>query len=257
MTTKAIAQLFDLTGKAAIVTGGAMGIGQAIAFRLGEAGARVMITDIDLDGASQTVEKIKASGGQAKAIEADAGSVEDAKRAVQATMEQFGRLDILVNNAGIFFLKSALKASEGRWDRLFHINLKGVFFYSQAAAQEMIKAGRGGKIINIASKGALHPTNKMALYDASKGGMVTLTKSLALEFAPHNILVNAVAPGGIITPSVEREDAVTLLGGERRLPLGRLGEPDDIARVVLFLASAAADYMTGDLIVVDGGFMLS
>jgi len=268
MTRQTIAELFDLTGKCAVVTGGAMGIGQAIAFRLAEAGASVMIADIDLQTASQTVEQIKAAGGKARAIGADASSATDAKKVAQATAEAFGGLDILVNNAGVYPWSPALEITEEMWDKTHDVNLKGVFFSSQAAAAEMIRAGHGGKIINIASKDGINPGgNAAASYVASKGGVIMLTKALALELAPHGILVNAVAPGGIVTPGgkgmtralkAKGVDLVEVGKREKqRTPLGHAGEPDDIAKVVLFLASAAADYMTGSLLVVDGGYLLS
>ena len=267
MTTQPIVELFDLSGKGAIVTGGAMGIGKAIALRLAEAGASVMIADVDLEAASQTVEEIQARGGKAQAAKADAGSSTDAKKVTEETVRAFGRLDILVNNAGVYPPCSVLDMSEEIWDRVLNINLKGIFFYSQAAAQQMIKAGHGGKVINIASLEALHPTPMLSHYDASKGGVLMATKALALELAPHGILVNAVAPGIIRTPGLEVLMASLIPTGEAfedlmqnimpRVPLGRTGTPDDIARVVLFLASAAADYMTGDLVVVDGGYLLS
>jgi 2-deoxy-D-gluconate 3-dehydrogenase len=267
MTTRTIAQLFDLTGKGAIVTGGAMGIGQGVAFRLAEAGAGVMIADVDAEAARQTVIEIKASGGKAHAIRADVGSTADAKKVVQATVKVFGCLDILVNNAGIYPVSPLLETSEQIWDKVLDINLKGIFFYSQAAAQEMVKAGRGGKIINMASIDAMHPYGGVAHYGASKAGVVMLTKALALELAPHNILVNAVAPGSIMTPGTQATRAALQAQGipeekvlesfMARLPLRRMGEPDDIAKVVLFLASGAADYMTGTLVLADGGFLLS
>jgi len=268
MTTQTIAQLFDLTEKGAIVTGAGMGIGQAIALRLAEAGASVMIADINLEAAGQTVEQIKARGGEAQAIHANAASPSDAQKATRATVEAFGRLDILVNNAAVYPFASVLQMSEKVWDEVFNVNLRGLFFYSQAAAQEMIKAGHGGKIINMTSMEALHPTGvDLAHYDASKGGVLTLTKALALELAPHNILVNAVAPGAIMTPGSAAQAAALQARGEpleeltknfmARLPLRRMGEPDDIAKVVLFLASAAADYMIGSMVLADGGYLLS
>ena len=267
MTIQTIAELLDLTGKGAIVTGGAVGIGQGIAFRLAEAGASVMITDIDLEGAGRTVEQVKARGGKAQAIRADAGSTTDATKVAQATVDAFGRLDILVNSAGIYPPSPALQMSEELWDKVLNTDLKGMFFYSQAAAKQMIKAGHGGKIINLSSIDALRPEIMFAHYDAAKGGVVMLTKALALELAPHNILVNTVAPGGITTPG--REAAAAAIGDvlqanpeaivpeQPGIPLDRLGTPDDIAKVVLFLASAAADYMTGSLVLVDGGCLLS
>ena len=262
-----VSQLYDLSGKGAIVTGGAMGIGQAICFRLAEAGAAVMVTDIDLDAAGQTVERIKSRGGKAEAMYADVTSPVDAEESVKASVESFGRLDILVNNAGIYPTSAALQISEEMWERVLNTNLKGLFFYSLAAAQQMIRSGQGGKIVNIASMGALHPMGNMSHYDASKAAVVALTRSLALEFASHSILINAVAPGAIMTTggkakiadlqgrskSIE-EDVASLTA---RIPMGRAGKPDDIAKVVLFLASAAADYMTGSVVIVDGGYLLS
>src|SRR5437660_3123276 len=252
-----IAQIFDLTGKTAIVTGAAMGIGQGIALRLAEAGAAVMITDINLEAANNTVNQIRSKGGKADATNADAASVADARRTVQETLQAFGRLDILVNNAGIYPFAPALQVTEELWDKVLDINLKGLFFYSQAAAQEMMNEGHGGKIINIASIDALHPTGNLVHYDASKGGVVMVTKALALELGPHNIMVNAIAPGGIQTPGAS--GPVTsdefLQAFISRIPLRRVGVPDDIAKVVFFLASEASNYMTGSLLVVDGGFL--
>lgn len=252
-----IPQLFDLTGKVAIVTGGAMGIGQGIAYRLAEAGAAVMITDVNLEAAGTTVNQIRSKGGKAEAIKADASSVADAGRAVQETVRVFGRLDILVNNAGIYPMVPALEVSEALWDKVLDINLKGYFFYTQAAAQEMINEGHAGKIVNIASIDALHPTGNLVHYDSSKGGVVMMTKALALELGPRNICINAIAPGGIQTPgaAIPQEAVEMVQAFTSRIPLRRMGAPDDIAKVVLFLASAASDYMTGSLLVVDGGFL--
>lgn len=273
MTTKPITQLFDLTAKGAIVTGGSMGIGKGIALRLAEAGASVMITDIDMETANQTVEEIKARGGKAQAIYADARKVADAQKATQASVEAFGSLDILINNAGVYPFTPTQQISEKLWDKILDTNLKGMFFYSQAAAQEMIRAGRGGRIVNIASMNSFRPAANLAHYNISKSGVVMLTRALALELAPNNILVNAVAPGCVTTPGTD-EASATLISraqadgisisaeelkksAEARIPLRRWGEPDDIAKVMLFLVSAAADYMTGTVVLVDGGYLLA
>ena len=265
---KTIAELFDLTGKGALVTGGAVGIGQAIAFRLAEAGADVMIADINTESAEQTIDQIKTKGGKAQAIRADASVPDDATKMVKATISTFGYLDILVNNAGIYPLMPFMQVSEELWDSVLDLNLKGTFLCSQAAAKEMINQGTEGKIINLSSIDGLHPSGSAAYYSASKSGIIMLTKALALELAPHKILVNAVAPGSIITPGTDSvrgglsntlgiPPEVILDNFMPRVPLQRMGQPDDIARVVLFLASAASNYITGDVIVADGGFLLS
>jgi len=268
------AQLLDLTNQVAIVTGGGMGIGQAIALRLAEAGATVTIGDINEAAASETVSRIQAQGGKASAVRVDMGAVGEVEALIAVAASRFGRLDILVNNAGIFPMSPAEAITEALWDKVQGINLKGVFFAAQAAAKLMIAAGHGGRIINIASIDALHPTGFLAHYDASKGGVVMLTKSLALEYGRHGILVNAIAPGSIETPgalaattgsgvelsatggaspSAATSAAETFLA---HIPLGRMGEPDDIAMAALFLASPAARYMTGSLLVVDGGYLV-
>ncbi len=265
MVSQAISELFDLTGKSAVVTGGAMGIGKGVVSRLTEAGSSVMLTDIDMDAANQTAEEIRAAGGKVEVIHADAASVTDAKKVAKATVDAFGSLDILVNNAGIFFASPFLSMTEESWDNLVNINLKGVFFYSQAAAQVMVDAKRGGKIINVCSTDSLKPTGLVAHYNAAKGGVLMLTKAMALELGPKNILVNAVAPGGITTPGVAKmgQSLAQVSLGQMEIadylkghPLGRFGKPDDVAKVVLFLASRASDYMCGEMIVVDGGHLL-
>ncbi|MDD5095579.1 MAG: SDR family oxidoreductase [Dehalococcoidia bacterium] len=269
MTKQSVSGVFDLSGKSAIVTGGARGIGQAIAFRLADAGAGVIVSDIDADGAKQTAEAIKSRGGKADCIRADACRMEDAGKTVKAALDAFGRLDILVNNAGIVESHSPfLQTTEERWDKILDTNLKGTFFYSQAAGRQMIKAGRGGRIINMASVEGFQPRPNNAVYDISKAGVVMLTKSLALALASEKILVNAIAPGGISTPGVDKVLAGFAAGagadietvkkaGAAKMILGRWGESDDVAGAALFLASGAASYMTGSVVVVDGGFLLT
>ena len=252
-----IAQMMSLEGKVAIVTGGAMGIGQGITLRLAQAGASVMIADVNDEAGNRTVEGIRSTGTDVLFAQADVSSVPDAYRAVEAAAEAFGRLDILVNAAGVYPFKKVMEITEEAWDRVFDINTKGAFFFSQAAAERMISEGHGGKIINIASVGALSPTGGLAHYDSSKSAVIMITKTMALELGEKGISVNAVAPGAIMTPGTNDR-----LGGDRgqflasNLPLRRLGEPDDIAKVVLFLTSSAADYMTGSVVVVDGGRLL-
>ncbi|MBI2854741.1 MAG: SDR family oxidoreductase [Chloroflexi bacterium] len=256
MAQQTIAQIFDLKGKGAIVTGGAMGIGRGIVQRLAEAGAGVIVADINLEAAKKTAEQVTAAGGKAKAMHADAASADDARKTAAAAVEAFGRLDILVNNAGIYPFSPLLDTSEEMWNKVIQINLSGVFFYSQAAAREMVKAGRGGRIVNIASIDAFRPTGRLAHYDASKGGMVSMTKSFALELAPNRILVNAIAPGGVITEGTRPYMTRSMIQAAEGIPLGRYAEPDDIAKVALFLASGASDYMTGSVVLADGGFLL-
>src|SRR4030042_198329 len=201
MTYKTIAQLFDLTGKGAIVTGGAMGIGQAIAFRLAEAGAGVIVADINSEAADSTVGEIKSRGGKALAVAADVRSEEDTEKVIQTTLDTLGNLSILVNNVGIFPSYNFLNITDEGFDKIMDVNLKGVLRYCRVATRVMMKAGNGGRIINIASKAGIRPERAQSPYSVSKSAVIMLTKSMAVELARYNILVNAIAPGAMgMTP---------------------------------------------------------
>jgi len=262
--SKKIQEIFSLSGKVAIVTGAAMGIGKGIALRLAEAGASVIVSDINLDVARATVAEMKALGYKAKEMQSDTSKVTDVEKTIHAALDVFGDLHILVNNAGIYPFASAIDMPEAIWDKTIAINLKGTMFFSQAAARAMIVKGHGGKIVNIASVDAFHPTGNLAEYDASKGGVVMLTKALAKEWAPKGINVNAIAPGAIQTPgalagftglSKEQAEAATK-AFLATIPLGRQGMPDDVAMAALFLVTEASDYITGAVIVADGGYLV-
>lgn len=200
MMNPEIAQMMSLEGKVAIVTGGAMGIGQGITLRLAQAGASVVIADVNDEAGSKTVERIKSTGADVRFARADVSSVPDAYEAAEATVRAFGRLDVLVNAAGVYPFTRVMEITEEAWDRVFDINARGAFFFSEAAAKRMISEGHGGKIINIVSVGALSPTGGLAHYDSSKSALVMITKAMALELGEKGISVNAVAPGAIMTP---------------------------------------------------------
>lgn len=260
---------FDLTGKNAVVTGGAMGIGFGIARRLAEAGANVLIADLDLATASQAATKLAGLPGRVEGTQADVSQDGAGEAIVARCVEAFGGLDIFVNNAGIYPQVPMLEMPPELFDKVYRINLKGTAFCAKAAGKQMAQQGRGGKIINIASIDAIHPSMVgLAAYDASKGGVLMFTKNFALEMARHGVNVNAIAPGGIATEGTGRPLAGSGMTEEQarqtmeafvkaKVPLGRVGAPDDIAKVAVFLASSASDYMTGEIVVVDGGTLLT
>lgn len=231
----------SLSGKVAIVTGGAQGIGLGIVKSLEEAGAKVKVADITTN--------------------IDVSKEEDVKRMVDETVSTFGGVDILVNNAGIYPIVPVEKMTSADFDKVIAVNLKGVFLCTKYVSEQMIKQGKGGKIINITSIDALHPSSVgLAHYDASKHGVWGFTKNIALELAPHKIWVNAIAPGAIETPGVTGGKALAADIMEKfiaKIPMQRIGQPDDIGKVALFLASDMSSYMTGSQIVVDGGVLLS
>jgi NAD(P)-dependent dehydrogenase (short-subunit alcohol dehydrogenase family) len=241
-----------LQGRVAIVTGSRRGIGKGIALTLAKEGASVMVTDINLEDCEKVVKEIESSGGRAAAIKCDVAKKPEVQQMVAQTISTFGKIDILVNNAMYTSFKPFVRISEEEWDHVIDVNLKGAFLCSQAAAKNMIKNGRGS-IINIASvcsggSGGMAPL--LSHYTASKGGMKALSQAMAIELAVFGINVNAILPGtidsGVLPDSIK---ASTL----RAVPKGRLGRPEDIANLVVFLASDESDYITGSHMVVDGG----
>lgn len=263
------AKLLDLTGKTAIVTGGALGIGNGITYRLAEAGANVVIANRTKEEADKVVADLSAKGWKLKAVRTDVSVEEDVKNMVAETVRSFGGVDILVNNAGVYPSIPVHLMTLQDFEKVIKINLEGVFLTTKYVSEQMIGQGRGGKIVNVTSIDALHPSSiGLAHYDASKHGVWGFTKNVALELAPHRIWVNAVAPGGILTDGVKKlqssmpipqgvDMAKMLEGFLAKIPMRRMGEPDDIGKAVLFLASDLSSYITGSQIVVDGGVLLS
>lgn len=245
---------FDLTGKVALVTGGNVGLGQGIALALAEAGADIV--SVALSESDDTVAKVQAMGRRAHAISADLTSIEPVERVVQEAVASMGRIDILVNNAGLIRRADAVDFTEADWDLVMNINLKTVFFMSQAVARLFIKQGDGGKIINIASMLSFQGGIRVPSYTASKSGVAGLTKLMANEWAPHRITANAIAPGYFATANTQalREDPVRSAEILGRIPAGRWGEPSDLGGAAVFLASRASDYVQGAILPVDGGW---
>lgn len=263
MKLPALTDLVSLKGKTALVTGGAMGIGYGIVFRLAEAGANVVIADMNAPAGEKAAAGLVASGYAAAFVATDVSKEEDARAAVAFAVKKYGGLDILVNNAGIYPVVPAMQMKLADFEKVLAVNLRSVFLFTQAAAAPMIKQ-KHGKIINITSVDAVHPSSVgLAVYDASKHGLWGFTKNTALELAPHNIQVNAIAPGGISTPGTgagapqTKELKAITSKFVLKIPMGRFGEPDEIGKVALFLASDLASYMTGSQVVVDGGVLLS
>jgi 2-dehydro-3-deoxy-D-gluconate 5-dehydrogenase len=245
---------FRLNGKAALVTGASRGLGQAMAAALGEAGANVVAAD--LQESAETRDLIRSAGRKCEAVTADVAAPGAAQLLVDRTVTAFGRLDILVNNAGIIRRAPFLEFSEKDWDDVMDVNIRALFLLSQAAARVMVAQGRG-KIINIASMLSFQGGIRVPSYTASKSAVMGLTRLLACELGPKGINTNAIAPGYMATENTRplREDPERSKAILDRIPIGRWGEPEDLRGIVVFLASAASDYINGYTIAVDGGWL--
>jgi NAD(P)-dependent dehydrogenase (short-subunit alcohol dehydrogenase family) len=250
------AGIFD---KVALVSGGASGIGKACAKLLSTAGAKVTILDIDIERGKEVAKEIDDQGGKALFLNCDVSKDKPCRRSIKQTVDNFGRLDLLVNAAGIVTRATVLETSEADWDKMIAVNLKSVYLLSRYSIPQMTQAG-GGVIINISSGWGLVGGKGAAAYCASKGAVVLLTKAMALDHGSHNIRVNCVCPGDTDTPMLRSEatglgipyDQLVKESSDSR-PLGRIGTPMDIAQAVLFLASNASSFITGSVLVVDGG----
>ena len=249
---------FRLDEKTALVTGAGSGMGRAFAIALAKAGADVVITELPGKeaAADATAVEVRATGHRCLALPLDVRDVPMIFRMVEQATAAWGCPDILINNAGTNIRKPALEYTESEWDTIVDTDLKGVFFCAQAVGRQMVQRGQGGKIINIASQIGLVAYPQRACYCASKAGVINLTRSLALEWAPYHINVNAVAPTFVNTPFVAAllEDPVVRNDVLQRIPLGRLAEPEDVAGAVIFLASEASQMVTGHTLLVDGGW---
>lgn len=253
-----------LNDKVALITGATSGIGQATAILFAREGAKVVVVGRNRKRGNETVKVIKREGGEAVFVKADVSRAVEAEKMVRVAIEEYGRLDILFNNAGIVLVRTTIDTTEEEWDRVVDINLKGVFLGSKYAIPEMMKQG-GGVIINTSSIFGLIGAPRYAAYCASKGGVISLTKVMALECAPYKIRVNCICPGSIYTPMQEQELAIfsklhqkreeqVLQSKIQNIPIGRIGKPEDIANAALYLASEEASFVTGAALVIDGGF---
>lgn len=256
---KTLPKFCDLKGKVAIVTGGAKGMGKADSIKLAQAGAKVVVCDIDTAGCQLVVDEIKKMRGEAIVVKCDVSKKSDVDNVVAETLKKFGKIDILVNNAGIFPFEPFLQMPEANFEKVIDVNLKGCFLMAQACAKEMIKQ-KSGSIVNITSI-AMGQVGVgfagLAHYCASKGGMVAMSQAMALELAPLGVRVNCIAPGAIETPGASsvNMDAKAIEAMLAPIPMHRKGNAEEVANAVLFLASSESSYMTGSTMVVDGGWV--
>jgi NAD(P)-dependent dehydrogenase (short-subunit alcohol dehydrogenase family) len=247
-----------LENKVALITGGTSGIGEAVAYLFAREGAKVAITGRNESRGHAVTARILESGGKAIFLRTDVRHAAECKRAVDATRDSFGRLDILFNNAGVFYPQTAVECSEEEWDLQIDINLKGTFLMSKYALEPMLAQG-GGVIINNSSGWGVVGGDKAVAYCASKGGVVLLTKAMAIDHGRQGIRVNCICPGDVDTPMLPEDARLrglewkTYLAGCENRPMGRIGTPEEIAKAVLFLASDDSSFMTGAALVVDGG----
>ncbi|MFE5191444.1 SDR family NAD(P)-dependent oxidoreductase [Streptomyces sp. NPDC056628] len=244
----------DLRGKVAMVTGAGRGLGRSMAQALAEAGAAVTVAARTTTELDSFVDEVKTAGGQALACPTDITDEASVESMVEATVETFGRIDILVNNSGIVATTPLLDQPADEWDRVLATNLRGTYLATRAAGRHLVAQG-AGKVINIASNFALQGVANHAAYSASKAGVIGFTRSMAMEWAKAGVQVNAIAPGYFATPlnAELREDAETLTKVVRAIPARRMGEPDELKPWLLLLAGSASDFMTGEVIVIDGG----
>jgi gluconate 5-dehydrogenase len=248
--------LFRLDGKIALITGGSRGIGRAIAGAFAQMGAHVILTARGEAELQQAADEIRHEGGSAETAALDIADTEASQGFIQQTLGRHGALHILVNNAGMNIREPAADVNTEAFDRILNVNLRGAYFLSQAAGREMVKA-RQGKIINILSLTSFIGLTNVSAYAVSKGGMLQMTRALATEWAAHNVQVNGIAPGFILTDLNHKlwENEVMSHWGLNNTPAKRLGKPEDIIGAALFLASSASDFVTGQVITVDGGFL--
>jgi NAD(P)-dependent dehydrogenase (short-subunit alcohol dehydrogenase family) len=248
-----------LASKVAIITGAGAGIGRSTALLFAKESAKVVVADCDSERGAETVSIIREDGGEATFVQVDVSKAADAERMARTAVETYGQIDILVNNAGIYVQANAVEMTEEDWDRILDVNLKGVFLCSKHCISEMIKGG-GGSIVNIGSEAGIVGIKNQVAYNVSKGGIIALTKSTAVDFAAHNIRVNCVCPGTTETPlvkaAVERaqDPAAARRALEEVRPANRLGRPEEIAAGILYLASDESPYATGSILSIDGGY---
>jgi NAD(P)-dependent dehydrogenase (short-subunit alcohol dehydrogenase family) len=249
-------ELFQLKGKTALVTGGGSGLGRAICCGFSDAGARVIAADITLASAEQTASLVKEGGGEAQAVALDVSNKAQVEEVVGQVVHTWGAIDILVNSAGRAIRGTALDYPEESWDTIINVNLKGTFLCCQAAGKYMAER-KSGKIINVASIGGFIAYAGSIAYLASKGGVVQLTKGFAVELAPFNVQVNAIAPSLFETPMMagSRSDSESQRYFMDRTPMGRRGRPEEVVGAAVFLAAASSSMVTGHTLAVDGGFL--